>query len=486
MPLAKRRSTHFRTIVRNVFSILASDVVNRATTFVLYALVGRYLGAHEFGQMSLALTLFYTFQVFAVAGLKVLITRAIAQNKEQTDSYFVNGSLVVLLSSLVSVLLLVIFIRVMNYAEDTTIVILLIGLPLIPYALTAICEAVFQAWERMHFIAYANVPINMAKVILAFAVLSRGYGLIALILLLWLAHTVVLVIEWYLLVRYITRPTVQFDLRFGLGLMRKTSVFLGIDGLIALMASLNILLLSKFASEIDVGLYSAAHQLLVPIVLVYQSILLAFLPVMMRRFKPDLEDLEVVAKTLLEVMLNVTLPLVIGLFYFADVGLVLLYGEENFLPAAGVLRIMAWILVLIVFTSVLGQVLVASHREKSTLRIVAIDVVVNVIVGIVFISRWGVAGAALTLVVVRLVDFVQHYFVVSRLLSHLPLVHLLWRPAAAGVGMAAYLSLTESHRSVFTAFAAGALYIAIWLGFSILATGGPYQLKARYQHLWSE
>src|SRR6266446_4383393 len=46
-----------RQISGNVFAILSSDVMNRVTSFVLYALVARHLGGHEFGQLSLALTL---------------------------------------------------------------------------------------------------------------------------------------------------------------------------------------------------------------------------------------------------------------------------------------------------------------------------------------------------------------------------------------------------------------------------------------------
>ena len=88
----------------NALSILSSDVMNRATSFILYALVARHLGANEFGQLMVALTLFYTFQVFAVGGLKTLIIRQVAKDRTQTAAYFVNGCAIVMVSSLCSVL----------------------------------------------------------------------------------------------------------------------------------------------------------------------------------------------------------------------------------------------------------------------------------------------------------------------------------------------------------------------------------------------
>jgi hypothetical protein len=47
----------------------------QALSDVLYALVAHHLSALAFGQMSLALTLSYTFQIVAVAGTKALIIR---------------------------------------------------------------------------------------------------------------------------------------------------------------------------------------------------------------------------------------------------------------------------------------------------------------------------------------------------------------------------------------------------------------------------
>ena len=81
-------------IARNTLSILTSDVFNRATTFFIYLLVARYLGAFEFGQMSLALALFYTFQVMSAAGLKTLLIREIAKDKAQTGRYLMNAAMV--------------------------------------------------------------------------------------------------------------------------------------------------------------------------------------------------------------------------------------------------------------------------------------------------------------------------------------------------------------------------------------------------------
>ena len=92
-------SLNLRKAGGNALSILTSDAMNRVTSFVLYALVARHLGTHEFGQLSLALTLFYIFQVLAVAGLKTLTIRQVTKDPAQTSRYFINGCAIVACSS---------------------------------------------------------------------------------------------------------------------------------------------------------------------------------------------------------------------------------------------------------------------------------------------------------------------------------------------------------------------------------------------------
>src|SRR2546421_9810155 len=104
-------SISLRTIGANALSILTSDVMNRATSFVLYAMVARRLGAFEFGQLSLAFSIFYAFQVFAVAGSKTLIVRQVAKDRSQTRMYFVNGCTIVSLASIVSLAAVFAFLR---------------------------------------------------------------------------------------------------------------------------------------------------------------------------------------------------------------------------------------------------------------------------------------------------------------------------------------------------------------------------------------
>jgi O-antigen/teichoic acid export membrane protein len=470
----------------NAFSLLTSDVMNRATSFVLYAMVARHLGAQEFGQLTLAFTLFYTFQVFAVGGLKTLIVREVAKDRSKTWLYFLNGAMIVTFTSVVSIMALWGFVRVMHYPSTTTRVILLLSLGLLPYTISAVCEGLFQAWERMPYIACVNVPVNVAKVAGAFLLLSTNRGLYPVVLILLSSVVLIAAVEvWILLGKFSMQPA-SIDFHFSLNTMRSAATFLGIDGTLAVMSSLNILLLSKLATETQVGLYSAATQLLVPLLLVYQSIAQSIFPVMCRKVEPGFQSLKRIAGQAIEVLLVLALPAAAGLYFIGDRLISLLYKNPAFSQAFPALRVVAWVLILQVFTSVLGQVLVASHREKITLRIVLVDTILNLLVGWPLISMFGLRGAAVALLLTRLADCIQHYIPASRLLSGIPFASIVWKPLVAAACMAAYLAAPTGHTVILTGISATLIYGTALLVVAIWASGGLREFKDKYGPLLSE
>ncbi len=480
-------SSTIRRAATNAASILASDVTTRATTFVLYTLIARYLGTFEFGQMSLGLTLFQTFQLLAIGGLRVLVTREVAKDRTQTDKYLVNASAVIVLFALISVTVLGIFTKIMQYSTDTTTVIMLLSLGLLPYALSVICDALFQAWEQMYYITYANIIVNIGKVTLGFLLLYQGYSLHYIAWLLFFSHLAVLIVKWWLLLRYVTRPQISFDPQFSVKMMKSTITFFGIDGLLAIMSSFNVILLSKLTSEVEVGLFSAAAQIRVPMSLVFQSIIISVFPVMARSFEPSYRRLKMVSEQLIELLFTIALPTAIGLFFLAESVLLLLYGDQDFAMAAGALRVLVGALVLRVFTQVLGRVLVASSREKINFRILLIDLGVNIILAPILISQFGLMGAAMTALAVRLVDTVLHYIPVSRSFpGGIALLRITWKPILASAGMGIYLVAIQDQNMWLIIASAAVVYGALLFVLTVWSAGGPQQLKNRYLYLWSK
>jgi O-antigen/teichoic acid export membrane protein len=153
-----------------------------------------------------------------------------------------------------------------------------------------------------------------------------------------------------------------------------------------------------------------------------------------------------------------------------------------------VLRIIAFSLVPFALAHMLSVVLVASLREKTTLRILVVDFAAGLVLGTILISSFGVLGAGLALFLTRSIDFVQNYLRVTEM-SRMALGKLLWKPMVASACMIAYLLALRAHvaRSLAVEVATGAaLYCAVLIALALWSAGGPTQLKAKYLYQWSE
>jgi O-antigen/teichoic acid export membrane protein len=464
----------------NMAFVLSSDTITRAATLIIYVLVGRYLGTKSFGQMSLALTLLVTFQVLASAGLRLLIIREVAADRNKTESFLINGSLVAIVFSIISLTILILLNKVLAYSPETSEIIIFFGLGLLPFSLSTVCEAIFQAWERMGYIVLANLPRNLLVVGLSFWLLSAGYGLKAIAVLLLISNLIMLCAEWWIILRRISSPKAVLNIATAVAMTRTSITFLGFQAVISITASFIYIIISIIVSETDVGLYNAATQIITPVALIYESLAIASFPLLCQSFRLDLRALKHVSDRLIELALSIALPATIGLFYLGKKVLLLIYAQKDFARSGIVLQIMAASLIMSALSAVLGRVLLASLQEKILLRVVLIKFFLSIISSFVFIKAFGLLGAAINFLVLSILDTGMHLFQVTRLYPKVFPWPRLWKTIIASIGMTVFLNLSAGMAVVVQVVAGGLIYGVLWLALSILSAGNIRQLRAEY------
>ena len=471
-------------VARNASAILASDVVNRATTFLIYVLVARYLGAFEFGQLSLGLTFFLVLQAFAGAGLRGLITREVARDASRATAYLVNGSFLVLVLSIVLVLLLIAFSTALSYGASTTAVVVLLALGIVPYGLSTVADGIFQGWQRMHYIAIANVPAHAAKLGVAAALLSGGQGLYAVVGTLVAAHVTVVLIQWWLLKREGAWRGGELSLSACRRLGRHALPFAGIDAVSGLRGATQVIVVSAFLSEVEIGLYSSAAQMLMPIFLAAVAIERSVFPRLCTAFQQDRRHFARVAGSLNEALLTLMIPAAVGLFFLGDRLLAVLYGAE--FEAAGVLvQILAWMLVFRAFTASLGRVLLAGGLETTNFQIVLVNLVFTLGLSVALVQAFGLEGAAIAAVVAATVIVVQHVPPALRVAGRRAISPGIWRPIVAALAMSGFLAFAADQALAVAAIGAVGVYLIVLALATMLSAGSPRRARALYLGGWS-
>jgi len=477
------RKSGLSRLFSNTAAILTSDASNRIATFITYALIARFLGVHEFGQMALGFIFFHSFQLLSVAGLQSLIIREVSKEPKETKKYLVNANIVVFCTSILAIICLRLLTWILGYSSETTSIIMLLSIGLFPFSLSIIYDALFKAREKMYYVGISNLAINIVKVVLLYIFLQKGADLNHVIILFLFTYFAAMIIKLFFLLRLINKIKEKFNLRFCLTMAKSSTTFFGINSVNAAMNSFIVILLSKLASEVEVGLFSAANQLMTPVVLAFESITVSVYPAMCRSFKNGIHRLKKISERVLEVFVAIVLPSSIVLFFLADSFLLILYGKKDFSLSADVLKIMVWGLVLRAAAKVFGVVLIASMQERKTLRILTVDLLTMIIFGYIFVSQYGLIGCAVTMVLVRIIDFIQHFFPVNKLFSGFPLIRLTWIQILASFCMALCFLLMHGYNPIITTISASTIYLSVLFFVMVFSAGGIDKIKARYLYL---
>ncbi|MDB9374861.1 oligosaccharide flippase family protein [Nodularia sphaerocarpa] len=382
-----------RKLAINSISMLVNRLTQGVVTFALTAVIARSLGASALGQYLLAVGYYYIFVNLTSQGLKTLFTRELAREPKITSVCLVSGSLLQFILSIIGYIALVITVFILPYNADTSLICYITGLTIIPFALSNITEAIFQAQEKMHLIAFSTVPIYVLRLFLMIWVMQLNYGIEYISGILVISETLILVIEWLLLIKNV-KPQWKIDKDFIWDTLYQSRTFFAIEGLGIISLKIDLIIISLLESEELIGIYGAISQLFQPFSIIANSIALAGFPGMSKAANIGKEKQREVTQNIIRIMLCMGLPFMLGLLFFSKELLLFVYNNEKFAEASMILNLKSVGLITSSFTQVSSYLLLASGFEKFNLISSLFSSMVGGFAGIVLISQYQLIGAA--------------------------------------------------------------------------------------------
>jgi O-antigen/teichoic acid export membrane protein len=468
-----------RRLVGNSLAMLSNRLTQSIATFVLTAAIARLLGTAALGQYLLAFSYYFIFVGIVSDGSKALFTRELSRDPKETPVFLVSGTLLQLLLSLIGYGVLVAVVMLLPYSLETTLICSVMGLAVIPFSLSNITEAIFQAQERMHLIAVSTVPFYLLRLLAMLWLMQMGYGVLYISGLFVISEWLILVIQWGLIVPSI-RLRWQINRAFMWQLFLACRTFVMIGGIAIISSRIQILLLSLLANEQMIGIYGGIIQLMQPFWIIANSIIMAVFPKLSKVVESGREQQRPIAENCLEILFCAALPFLVGLYFVGGDLLTLVYGP-GFESAVVPLRIVALSLLFLPFTRVLSYVLVANGLEKINLYEVIITNTIGTFLGIVLVTHYQLIGAAATDLAIHVIGFLQYTYTVHRRVFRLrfwPVIHrpLLISSAMAGV----FLLLQTTQLSFLIVLMLSTLAYCILIGIV-----GTYALGG-HQVLWAK
>lgn len=413
-------------LISNSLSILISRLAQSITAFILTASIARILGAEALGQYLLAFSYYFIFVNIASQGLKILFTRELSQHPEKTSIFLTNGTLLQLLFSLIGYAALLTLVFVLPYSTQTSNVCYIMGLTIIPFSLSNITEAIFQAQEKMHLIAISTVPIYILRLLGMIWAMQMDYKVEALAIILFVSELIILLIEWILLLP-IVKIVCKFDKSFIWNTVKTARTFFAIEGIAVVNNRFQILLLSLLGNEALVGIYGGISQLMQPFLIIANSISTAIFPSLSKAVVQGKKSQQKITENLIEILLIISLPLLIGCLFFSQDLLLFLYNP-SFVQGSLALKIVSCTLLFLPFNRSLPFLLVANGYERINLRILIVNTTLAGFLGIFLVSQLKLIGSSLTDLTAIILSFVQHIYYTYRYILSLNFVQIIRRP----------------------------------------------------------
>ena len=455
-------------VSKNAGMLLLGTVVRMVFTFAFVVYVARYLGVTGYGKYALTTQLFELFLSLTATGFGILVTRESAKHADWLSHHLLELVTMIVTLATIAGCALAIVARVAGYAPDTQMAIYIACAALIPAALNSVAEAAFIAFEKAEVVAGGVALEGLIRISLCFAALLMGYGLLSLFVILVFTRWMQFFIYVPLLRKRLPSIELRFSIHEMLALAREWRVFAAETWVATLYLSLDVVLLSLYYGETAVGLYDAAWKLIRFGPVIASSFTMAVFPYMSRLYVNAKDTFQLVSEQSVKYILAGILPAVLCITIFAD-RIVLFLFSQQYAESAGVLRILAWLLIPQFLNPFLSRILYARGQQKRSLAVAIVGLTTFLSVAFFLIPAFGPYGTAWTMVISSYAALVAYFWHSMLGTDRRPLLVIFMRQAVAAAGLLLVLLLMKNSQSLPILLACPVLYAAMLIGLRIVS-----------------
>jgi O-antigen/teichoic acid export membrane protein len=402
-----------KRIAKNTFVLFSANIVNLILGFFYGIYTARYLGAENYGILSLAIAFISLFGVFTDIGLGQLTVREVARDKSLAAKYLSNVSFLRLFLVVLAYGLVLICVHLLNYPEFTTKVIYVVAVSMVLSAFAGMLNSIFQAFEKMEYVSISSILSNIVLLSGALFAISHGLNVMAFAVIYLLSGVVVLLFSIIIIIHLGIKPKFECDFEFIKDVFKRALPF-GIGTLFFVYYLwIDRVILSVMLNETMVGYYSAAYTLVNALSFIPNAFTTSLFPIMAYYFKNSDKSLNTIYRIGIKYMYMLALPIAVGTSLLGSNIIDIIYGP-GFIMSAQALKVLIWAEFFVYIDVLLSQMMYSINRERVTMIYAGVGTALNIILNIIFIPRFGLAGAAAATLATEIWFFAIAYYVLSK------------------------------------------------------------------------
>jgi len=419
-----------KRIASNTTALYVSQIVVAILSFVVTIFLARELGSAILGKYSFAGSLTAIFAIFLNLGFDTLIVREVARDKSLASKYIGNIITIKMMLSIIVFGVIVGIIKTLNYPQDTTTAVLILGVAIVLNAFSAVFMQTFMAFERMWYNTIVSITSQIVIVALSLGAIFLGYGLIEIVSAVAIGSLFRIVLSFILCRRKFVKPRIEVDFSFWRKMARSALPLAMIPIAAIICIRTDTIMLSIMKGDEVVGWYNAANGIPLALTNVPWLFMSALLPFMSASFISLKSSLRTTYEMATKYLFIVGCAIAVGLYLLSDRVVLFFYGPE-FQPSIIAFQILSWRLFLSFLGTALSFTLISMNREKQIAMIVGISAGANVALNLILIPPLGLAGASITTLVSGTITVASYYYLVSKHLVRLPIRVIAVKPLIA-------------------------------------------------------
>ncbi|MCE7698068.1 MAG: flippase, partial [Methanobacterium paludis] len=383
-------------IAKNASFLLIGYVISYIIGFFTLIYTAKYLGAENFGILSLALAFTGIFVFSVDLGLNILIVREVSRDKSLTNKYTANTVAIKLVSSFLTFGLVFLIVTILGYSQKVIDVIYLIFLYTCLISFSGIFNAIFQAHEKMEYQSISTILTGVLTLSGVLVVIYFKLDVISFAILYSIVSLVILIYSFLIYSWKVVSPKIEIDLSFWKPTLKESWPF-GITNLfVTIFYSIDSVILSVMVSITVVGWYNAAYNLINALLVIPTVLNIVIFPVMSQFYQTSKDSLRIASEKYFKYMSLLGIPLGVGTTLLADKIILLIFGTQ-YTPSIIALQILVWSTVFIFMSGSFARLLEASNKQVTLTKITAICVVINIVLNIILIPKFSyIAASAIT------------------------------------------------------------------------------------------
>jgi O-antigen/teichoic acid export membrane protein len=419
-----------KLMLKNFITSSSGNIAGQFLGFLVAAYLGRVLGPGSYGIFNFTQSYVFYFYIVTDLGLSLYLIKEANQNQNSKNIYQDVFTLRFYLGIAVTIIYFI-SLTLFNRSLLTDLSLYTTGISIFFFGM--FIDSFFTARNNMKYIGMAQFIKNLVFFLLSLLMVKTPGDVPLAGFVYSLGYVFA---SAFLIYQYKSRYSLKIFAFPKLAYFRllKFALPLAISlFMIQINNNFDILYLSFFKQNVEVGYYSAAYKIinfLIAILVVYFN---ASYSTVAELIKYDKKQLNAFIKMFYKMGMIFTAPITMGGFFLAGPIMVTIFGS-SFSQSTIYLKLLLPLIVVRMITSTYIAILIMGGRGKQMSYCVGIGALINVLLNVLLVPNYGGEGSAIATLVCECVQGVLLY-VFYRKMCHGNLVINTVRPLLASLVM---------------------------------------------------